>query len=476
MGPRHVTHVTRWDGVRVLVAGMSVSGYAAADALVQVGACVTVVDDARSPALVEKATVLELLGAKVTLGPGSSDRLPDDIDLVVTSSGWPPRTPVIEQSEGRSVPVWGEAELAWRLRDPDVPWLCVTGSNGKTTVVQMLTAMLRQDGRRALATGNVGLPLCQAVMDPAPYDVFVVELSSHQLHYLRTMSARSAAVVNVAPDHLSWHGSFDSYVASKAKIYQGCQVACVYNADDPTTERLVRDADVADGCRAVGFTLGVPGVGMLGVVDGVLVDRAFIEQRQRAAVEIAAVSDVPTGAPHNVANALAAAALARSHGAAIGPVRRALTDFRLDAHRITTVATVDGVTWIDDSKATNPHAALAALRSFDSVVWIAGGLAKGAEFDDLVRQVRDRLRGAVLLGADRGRIADALARHAPDVPVIEEPATDHGAMTRVVEAAAALSRPSDTVLLSPACASQDMFTNYSQRGDVFAAAVRERLA
>jgi UDP-N-acetylmuramoylalanine--D-glutamate ligase len=471
-----MTHIARWDGVHALVAGMSVSGYAAADALVQVGACVTVVDDAVSQPLEEKATLLELLGADVRLGAGSSDRLPDGIDLVVTSSGWPPRTPVVEQSASRGIPVWGEAELGWRLRDPDVPWLCVTGSNGKTTVAQMLTEMLRQDGRRVVATGNIGLPLCQAVMDPAPYDVFVVELSSHQLHYLRTMSARAAAVLNVAPDHVSWHGTFASYVTAKAKIYQRCQLACVYNADDSTTERLVRDAEVAEGCRAVGFTLGVPGVGMLGVVDGILVDRAFIEQRQRAAAEIAAVSDVPTGAPHNIANALAAAALARADGAGIDAIRRALTDFRLDPHRIALVATIDGVTWVDDSKATNPHAALAALRSFGSVVWIAGGLAKGAEFDDLVREVRDRLRGVVLLGADRARIADALARHAPDVPVIEEPANDHGAMMRVVEAAAALSRPNDTVLLSPACASQDMFTNYSERGDVFAEAVREHFA
>ncbi len=224
-----------------------------------------------------------------------------------------------------------------------MPWLCVTGSNGKTTVVQMLAAMLRRDGRRAVATGNIGLPLCQAVMDPAPYDVFVVELSSHQLHYLRTMSASAAAVLNVAPDHVSWHGSYDAYVAAKARIYERCQVACVYNADDPTTERLVREAEVADGCRAVGFTLGIPAVGMLGVVDGVLVDRAFIDRRQRQAAELAGVADVPTGAPHNVANALAAAALARAHGASTGSVRRGLAEFTLDAHRIATVATIDDV-------------------------------------------------------------------------------------------------------------------------------------
>jgi UDP-N-acetylmuramoylalanine--D-glutamate ligase len=235
---------------------------------------------------------------------------------------------------------------------------------------------------------------------------------------------------------------------------------------------MVEEADVVDGCRAIGFTLGIPDVGMLGVVDGVLADRAFIEGRARNAAELASVADVPSGAPHNVANALAAAALGRAHGVSAGAVGRGLRGFALDAHRITTVAVVGGVTYVDDSKATNPHAALASLRSFESSVWIAGGLAKGAGFDDLVASVRDRLRGAVLLGADRGLIAEALSRHAPDVPVIDVPDTDTGVMERVVAAAAGLARPGDAVLLAPACASFDLFDDYAARGDAFAAAVR----
>ncbi len=377
------------------------------------------------------------------------------------------------------LPVWGEVELAWRLRDPEhrAPWLCVTGTNGKTTTVQMLERMLRADGLRAIAAGNVGLPICEVVMDPEPYDVIAVELSSHQLHWAHSLSAQAAAVLNVAPDHLSWHGDLERYAASKARIYHDCQVACVYNVQDPRTREMVEDAEVVEGCRAIGFTLGIPAVGMLGVVDDVLADRAFVEGRSRNAAELARVADVPTGAPHNVANALAAAALARAHGVAVSSVRRGLEGFRLDRHRVEALGSVAGVAYVDDSKATNPHAAMASMLGFDHVVWLAGGLAKGAEFDELVAAVAPRLRAVVLFGADRGVIAAALARHAPQVPVIDVPDTDTGVMERVVAAAAAVAEPGDTVLLAPACASQDLFASYAARGDAFAAAVaglRER--
>ena len=235
---------------------------------------------------------------------------------------------------------------------------------------------------------------------------------------------------------------------------------------------MVEQADVVEGCRAIGFTLGVPSVGMVGLVDDVIADRAFIEGRERNAAELASVSDVPTGAPHNVANALAATALARSFGVDGPAVRTGLRSFTMDHHRIEEVSTLAGVRYVDDSKATNPHAALASLRSFESVVWVAGGLAKGATFDELVVASAERLRGVVLLGSDRALIAEALARHAPDVPVIDVPGTDTGVMERAVELAATLAREGDTVLLAPACASQDLFISYTQRGDAFADAVR----
>jgi UDP-N-acetylmuramoylalanine--D-glutamate ligase len=483
-----------WDGVRAVVAGFGVSGFAAADNLLHLGAAVTALDekaDGRDQR-VEKAELLEVLGATVRLGPGSTATLPDDVDLLVTSPGWRPDAPLLAQARDRGVPIWGEVELAWRLRDPDhdTPWLAVTGTNGKTTTVQMLDAILRAAGLRSVAAGNVGLPLVEVVMDPTPYDVLAVELSSFQLHYTESMSAQAAAVLNVAEDHLDWYASMADYAADKGRIYERVQRACVYNVADPATEQLVRDADVVEGARAVGFTLGMPGVGMVGVVEDILADRAFVEQRESSAAELCTLADLtPPGAdgpaPHTVQNALAAAALARAHGVPQAAVRDGLRGFRPDGHRIALVAERGGVAWVDDSKATNPHAALASLLAYEPVVWVAGGLAKGASFDDLVRTVARRLRGAVLLGRDRDVIAEALARHAPDVPVIlmdtRETAVTEGdrasvgtdPMRRAVAAAAGLARPGDTVLLAPGCASQDLFTDYAARGDAFAAAVQE---
>jgi len=466
-----------WEGVRAVVAGFGVSGFAAADNLTHLGATVTALDE--SPAgKEEKAGLLEVLGATIRLGEGATATLPDDVDVVVTSPGWKPGAPLLAQAVARGVPVWGEVELAWRLRDPDhpAPWLAVTGTNGKTTTVQMLETILLAAGLRTVAVGNVGLPIVEAVMDPTPYDVLAVELSSFQLHYTDSMSCESAAVLNVAEDHLDWYtgptGMAD-YAADKGRIYERVQRACVYNVADPETRRLVEEADVVEGARAIGFTLGMPSVGMVGVVDDILADRAFIDERGSAAAELCTIADLASPAPHYVQNALAAAALARAHGVPATAVRDGLRSFRPDGHRIETVTEHEGVTWVDDSKATNPHAAQSSLLAYDPVVWIAGGLAKGASFDTLMEAVRSRLRGVVLLGQDRDVIAAALSRHAPDVPVIVVEGGETGSqMERVVGAAADLARPGDTVLLAPGCASMDMFANYGERGDVFAAAVR----
>jgi len=462
-----------WEQVRAVVVGIGVSGFAAADTLQHLGAQVTVLAESATEEQQEKAHLLEILGVDVRIGAGATARLPEHTDLVVTSPGVPPTAPLITAAITDDVPVWGEVELAWRLRDPEHPgrWLCLTGTNGKTTTVQMLQSVLQAAGTRSIACGNVGLPIVEAVMDPEPYDAYAVELSSFQLHYTHTMAAESAAVLNVAEDHLDWYASMADYAADKGRIYERARRVCVYNVADPVTEQLVRDADVQEGARAVGFTLGVPDVGMLGVVDGVLADRAFLEERATSALELCTVGDLASAAPHFVANALAAAALARSVDVPPAAVRAGLASFAPDGHRIADVATIDGVRWIDDSKATNPHAAAASLAAYDPVVWIAGGLAKGASFDDLVGTVRDRLRGVVLLGRDRQVIAAALSRHAPDVRVIEVEDGETSAMDRVVAAAAELARPGDTVLLAPGCASMDMFANYSARGDAFAESV-----
>jgi UDP-N-acetylmuramoylalanine--D-glutamate ligase len=292
--------------------------------------------------------------------------------------------------------------------------------------------------------------------------------------YVTSVSPLSAACLNLAPDHLDFFGTMEEYAYNKALVYRHSQVAAVYNVDDPVTEQMVRDADVIEGCRAVGFTLGIPGLSMLGLVDDILVDRAFIAERASAAQELCTVADVPNSSPANVANALAAAALARSFGVTPGAVREGLRSFTPAPHRIAVVGEVDGVRYVDDSKATNTHAASTSLRAYDPVVWIAGGQAKGQSFDELVQMVASRLRGVVLLGVDRGVIRAALEAHAPGVPIVEVTDSSAEAMPEVVASAATLAQAGDTVLLAPGCASWDMFRDYGHRGDAFADAVRAR--
>ncbi|TSD63212.1 UDP-N-acetylmuramoyl-L-alanine--D-glutamate ligase [Aeromicrobium piscarium] len=466
-----------WEGVRALVTGFGVSGFAAADTLTHLGASVIAVDSSEGDAARrEQATLLRILGADVRLGPGATDTLPDGIDIVVTSPGWRPDTPLLAEAAERDIPIWGEVELAWRLRGPDAaPWLVVTGTNGKTTTVQMLEQILLAGGLRARAVGNVGTPVLEAVMDPEGYDVLAVELSSFQLHWTSSMSAEAAAVLNIAPDHYDWHGGADAYAAAKGRVYENVQRACIYNVADPVTRRLVEEADVIEGARAIGFTRGVPGLSELGVVDDLLADRAFVENRAEQAAELGSLDDLYADAPHVIENALAAAALARAHGVEPAAVRAGLRAFRPGPHRVAEVGRIGGIRYVDDSKATNPHAAGAALSAVESAVWIAGGLAKGATFDGVVEGARDRLRAVVLIGRDRSLIAEALARHAPEVPVVEVETGEDDLMDRVVEVASSFAVDGDTVLLAPACASMDQFTDYAQRGELFAEAVR-RLA
>ncbi|MGW3942009.1 UDP-N-acetylmuramoyl-L-alanine--D-glutamate ligase [Streptomyces phaeochromogenes] len=473
MGSPEVTTALDWQSMNITVAGLGVSGISAARALAGLGASVTVVDGGSSEAHLERAASLEGEGISVRLA--DAETLPEGTDLVVTSPGWKPGSPLFQAAAEAGVDVVGDVEIAWRLRGPDAaPWLAITGTNGKTTTTQMLASILAAAGLRTAAVGNIGTPIVDVVQEgDDAYDVLAVELSSYQLHWAPSLRAHSAAVLNLAPDHLDWHGSMEAYAADKGRIYEGNRVACVYNMADKVTEDLVRGADVEEGCRAVGFTLGTPGPSQLGVVEGILVDRAFVEDRHKQAQELAEIADVNPPAPHNIANALAAAALARAFGVPAAAVRDGLRAFRPDAHRIQHVADVDRVAYIDDSKATNTHAAEASLAAYESIVWIAGGLAKGATFDELVAKSAKRLRGVVLFGADRALIREALARHAPEVPVVDLDRTDTGAMLAAVREAARLSEPGDTVLLAPACASMDMFANYNKRGDAFAEAVRE---
>ncbi len=465
------TRDSDWGRWHIAVAGIGIAGFACADGLRQLGARVSVLDAGDTDDHRNRAEILRTVGAEVRLGDG--DTLPAGVDLLVVSPGLRPTADVIGAAQAAGVPVWGELELAWRLRpsaDP-APWLVVTGTNGKTTTTLMLAAMLTVAGRRTLAAGNIGTSLVDTVLHE-DLDVIAVEVGAPQLPFWHTVSPQAAVCLNIAPDHLDHFGSFEAYVAAKARVFERTQRAAVYNVADPATQRLVAEAEVEQGCRAIGITLGVPGPSMLGVVDDVLVDRAFVADRANTAQELATLADVTPMAPHTVFDALAAATLARAYGVPAAAVRDGLQAYRPAAHRMATVAEIGAVRWVDDSKATNAHAARTALRASGTVVWIAGGQAKGQTFDDLVTDVRAQLRAVVLLGADRHLLADALARHAPEVPVAAVDRTETDAMDDAVRLAAGFARPGDTVLLAPACASWDMFGDYAHRGEAFATAVR----
>ncbi|QAY71862.1 UDP-N-acetylmuramoyl-L-alanine--D-glutamate ligase [Xylanimonas protaetiae] len=467
---------------RVLVAGLGVTGRAVAGALPgHVASVVTTAPSGPGGGEPDVPLPADDAGRAALLA---------DVDVLVTSPGFKPSDPLLVAAGAAGVPVWSEVELAWRLRVDradgrgPAPWLAVTGTNGKTTTVEMLAAILDAAGLSTRAVGNVGTPLVEAALDPT-LDVLAVELSSFQLHFAHTMAVEAGAILNLADDHLDWHGTMAAYGADKGRIFERATVACVYNAADAATEHEVREADVADGTRAVGFSLGAPAPGQLGVVEDVLVDRAFhapadAVDRLTYAAELGTFADLehlaPGGAlpPHVVANALAAAALARAHGVPAAAVRDGLRAFRPGGHRIQQVGAIDGVTYVDDSKATNAHSAAASLAGFPagSVVWVAGGLAKGSRFDELVASRADRLRAAVVIGVDPEPFTDALGRHAPEIPVVVvDPGETDSVMRRAVEAARSLAQPGDTVLLAPAGASQDQFRSYAQRGDAFAAAV-----
>jgi len=438
----------------IVVCGARFAGQAATRALVERGAHVVLTDRTEQPG------VDALVAAGVEFA-GELATLPDDTRLVVTSPGWPPTHPLFADAAARGIDVIGELEFAWRLRGPKpAPWLVVTGTNGKTTTVRMLEAMLQAADLRALAVGNVGVSIIDAVVAAEPYDVLAIEASSYQLHWSSTIRPLAGVLLNLAPDHLDWHGSMTAYEQAKTAAWAGA--VAIGNLDDARVSALLPPG-------GVGFTLAAPSPGQLGVVDGHLVSRAFGDDG-RVLLDVA---DVRPAGEHNVANALAAAALARAYGVPHEAIASGMRDFVPDPHRNQLVATTGDVTWVDDSKATNPHAARASLTAYPRVVWIAGGQLKGVDIGDLVAEVGGRLAGAVLLGEDRAEIAAALARHAPDVPVIVVDTVDDGAMTEVVHAAAGLARPGDTVLLAPAAASYDMFSGYAARGDAFAAAARE---
>ena len=454
---------TQFADQRFLILGAGVTGSAVAASLKSRGALVTITDDNSVDAIKPESVDLA------------------DFDAVVISPGWRQDHPLVVKVLASDLQLVNEIDLAWQIRNEIAPgqkWLALTGTNGKTTTVEMVAKILQIAGLKAVACGNVGDTVIEAVDRKDSYDYLVLELSSFQLHWAKQAQFVSAAILNIADDHLDWHGTFDAYADAKFSILDRTDLA-VLNADDP---QVVTRANRFSG-RKVFFSLDTPGPGEIGVVEELLVDRAFVADPQEAAM-MCELKDITPTVPHNVSNALAAAALARTVGVSHEHIQKALQEFKPGRHRIETVYESDSVSWVDDSKATNPHAAAASLMSHLSVVWIAGGLAKGADMNSLVQRCKTRIKAAILIGADRQLIADALHEHAPDTPFIllDAPAdylrggTSNSLMEAVVTQAATLVAPGDTVLLAPACASMDQFISYADRGDRFAAAVRKVVA
>ena len=348
-------------GVRVLVCGVGVAGSSAARALLAVGADVALTATRGRRGRGRSRRIRRTLAGRAH---GAARRRPGR--HLTGAAARPTRCSSVRRCA--AIPVWGEVELAWRLRGTDAaPWLVVTGTNGKTTTVHMLEAMLRAGGLNALAVGNVGEPLIDAVLAPQPYAALAVEVSSQQLHFAPSLRPVAGALLNLAPDHLDWHGSFEDYVTAKAGVWFGA--VAIGNADDALVSRLL---GTAPG-EQVSFTLDEPGPGQLGVASGHLVSRAFGDD----SVVLAAVEDVRPAGVHNVANALAAAALAVRSGSTRPGSRTGSRAFVPDPHRNQPLDIGGAIAWVDDSKATNAHAARGSLLSYDRVVWIAGRAVEG---------------------------------------------------------------------------------------------------
>lgn len=452
-----------FSGQRILILGAGVTGLVVARSLSKRGALISIADD-------------QISGVDgFDVAPSKSYDV-KNFDAVLVSPGWKPDHPLISNAISAGIKIMNEIDLAWSLRAdlaPNQRWIALTGTNGKTSTVELATAMLCEAGISAVACGNVGTTVLESVESSENYQVLVLELSSFQLHWLREATFIAAAVLNIAPDHLDWHGDFASYASTKMSILDRASTG-IFNAGD--SEVLTRTAGWQG--RKVFYSLDTPAPGEIGVVEELLVDRAFVADPQEAAM-LAEVLEVVPSVPHSVSNALAAAGLARAVGVDHESIRRAIQKFRPGRHRIETILKKDDVTWIDDSKATNPHAATASLLATLSAIWIAGGLAKGAQMDQLVERCKSRIKVAILIGTDRELIATELRRQAPEVEIIYiESDSDYvkgGASNSLMEAvvSAARSRASagDTVLLAPACASMDQFISYADRGDRFAAAV-----
>ena len=432
-----------FDGEHVVVVGAGVAGSAAARVLLAEGATVRVSDSGRATAA---AADLRAEGIEVLEGGHAPDHL-DGATMVVASPGVPPHAEILSWAHDRTLPVWGEMELGARLAR--VPYLAVTGTNGKTTTTGMLAACLRSAGLDAVACGNIGRPFPTAARES--HDALVVEVSSFQLAMQTSFHPRVSVLLNLAPDHLDWHGSFDEYAAAKARVFalQGAADVHVGNLDDEASAAISRSAP----CEVRWFTIGEPADDGAGVRDG----------RLTAGWSGADLGALALDTPAMRADAAAAATAANAFAIGDRAIAEAIGTFAPEPHRGEPVATVDGVRFVDNSKATNPHAAIAAVGDAEGVVLIAGGDAKGVDLTPL-GSIASHLAGVVAIGASAGEVRAVFDGR---VPVREA-----GSIEEAAKVAFRMASEGGTVLLAPACASWDMFRDYAERGDRFAAAAR----
>jgi UDP-N-acetylmuramoylalanine--D-glutamate ligase len=431
---------------RVVVVGAGVAGAAAAEVLVAEGADV-LVSESRPAGELDTRAYLRQLGVDVAAGGHDESHL-DSATLVITSPGVPQDAPILAWAAERRIPVWGELELGARLCD--VPYLAVTGTNGKTTTTGLIASCLRAEGHDAAACGNIGHPFTLAAGEG--HEVLVVEASSFQLRFVETFHPRVSVLLNLDPDHLDWHGSEQAYVEAKRNITraQGQDDAHVGNRDDVRAAAVSTEAP----CPVIWFRRGAPDHGEVGYVEGALVSRiAGTESLGTIEGERAGYRE----------DAAAAAAASLAFGVSPEAIRQGIASFTPARHRGEVVAVVDGVRFVDNSKATNVHAALAAIDGVEGAVLIAGGRAKGVDLSPL-RSRADRLAGVVAIGESASEVESVFIGSVP----VRRATTIEEATEQALELAL---RPG-TVLLAPACASWDMFRDYAERGDRFAAAAR----
>jgi UDP-N-acetylmuramoylalanine--D-glutamate ligase len=436
----------RFAGERAVVVGAGVAGSGAARALSAEGARV-LVTEARAESEVSSAGELREIGVEVRAGGHDPSHL-EGATLVVAGPGVPPEAEVLRWARERGLPVWGEMELGARLAR--VPYLAVTGTNGKTTVASMVEDCLRAGGHDALACGNIGLSFPEAAREAR--EVLVVEVSSFQLASQGSFHPTISVLLNVAPDHLDWHGTFEAYVAAKGRIHElqaGTDVH-IGNRDDHVAAEISSRAD----CLLRWFRLGPPDEGEVGYVGDDLVAR--IDGTHH-------LGSVDPGRAGYREDAAAAAAIAISYGVDPAAAAAALAAFRPGPHRGEVVATVGGVRFVDNSKATNVHAATAAIVGAGDAVLIAGGRAKGVDLSPL-RDHSGHLRAVIAIGESAGDVVDVFEGSVPTSLA--------GSIEEAVRDAFAAAVPGDTVLLAPACASWDQFESYVERGNRFAAAAK----